>query len=254
MVPHENERGEKIYSSEWFLTINSNVRPKGNNQIKKSVSEELTHAIESTLQNPYHVLTAVDDKGKPFSLLKDEADALNDIEVYKNKLQGMVEVGRGKRGGAVHYHALWKVEHTGKVRLYREQHRKLKMPRGLKERLMQNLAIFTANGEPPSKTNPTAGGIKGLYVNIEYVKSPQRAIEAYIMKTLSGTQAVSTARSDAVNATNAIVRQNVAKIENSGGRDAYERLVGTVRDAIGNDHDFADLVENFRTFGVVDDE
>ena len=128
------------------------------------------------------------------------------------------------------------------------------MPRGLKEPLLQNLAIFTANGEPPSKNNPTAGGIRGLYVNIQYVKSPQRAIEAYIMKTLSGTQAATTARSDAVHATNAIVRENEAKIEDKSGREAYARLVGTVREAIGNDHDFADLVENFKTFGVSDDK
>ena len=244
LVPHQTEDGKKIYSSSWFLTISSNVRPTSL-EAQRMVSNELKTCIEASLRNPLDSLTAVDEVGDIITPMYREISEHAQIELFKNKLQGMTEIGRKDRGRAVHYHGLWTVEHTEKVKLFREQVPR-RIPRGLKNQLMNNLRNFTPNGQPPSADNPTYGGIKNLYVNIKYVRSPQRAVESYIMKSLEGKITITEARTRANEVSQAIVKENSSKITGRIGARAYRALESDVAADLQNDDDFEDLAEAFK--------
>lgn len=148
----EPRRKNQPKHSGFFLTINTNYHPKGNEDNGQICAEKLREAMNAMLGDEENL--------KKIVTFLNEGDSWNDETIEKVDSQFVVERGRSPRGGRIHAHAALHIDHHSKIRLDIPAMKELLLP------------YFNCD---------VTCGIKNLYINVKIIKSNQ-GIRNYLTK------------------------------------------------------------------------
>lgn len=111
--------GNKVYYSDWFITLNSNLRIKTGTKTEiankiENIHLSLDHILDCTFTNPENFSTFlyITDKSKA-----NIGPVTPGIFTESPKLTVGFEVGEKNRGRRVHAHALFQTAHIGMIRM-----------------------------------------------------------------------------------------------------------------------------------------
>lgn len=107
---HVAEEEEKVYFSDYFVTISTNIRPR---------NEEDEHELKATLDD---IMEEVFENNI-LDMIVDANDTTKSVDpelIKQVSYSGMSETGSNSRGKRTHWHGYIKIQHFTKLRLWRE--------------------------------------------------------------------------------------------------------------------------------------
>lgn len=115
------EKGEKVYFSNFMITLNTNIRPKTEEQVYDILHylEQVPPVvfsysnIENTLLDEFRWISY---KNREKEILPKDPSKIKQLKVVYR-----VEIGTGLKGGREHLHVGLNVQHTGLLQVNREE-------------------------------------------------------------------------------------------------------------------------------------